>query len=127
MQLSTDQQEYVVTKEIDVVVLRQALREITRTLDLSLTQQVRITAAISDIARNVLRHHWNMVFTFHVHLVDLRQALDVVCQKPAHQLHPEFSAFEHHMNIDAARQLLDEATFSHAADGGLLTLRIWIS
>jgi hypothetical protein len=125
--LNINQKEYMVNKEIDVVVLRQALREIGRTLDLSLVQQVRITAAISDIARNVLRHHWNMVFTFHVHLIDVRRALDVLCQKPAHQLHPEVGAFEHQMNIDAARQLLDEATFSHAAGGPLLTLRIWIS
>jgi hypothetical protein len=126
MQLSTDQQEYVVTKEFDVVVLRQALREVARGLDLNLGQQARITAAISDVARNVLTQHWSMRFAIHVHSIGMRRALDVVCQQPIHQLHPEFRAFEHHINIDAARQLLDEATFSHGAEGPLLTLRIWI-
>ena len=126
MMTSTDQHEYTVNKEFDVVVLRQAIREVARTLDLSLVQQARITAAISDIARSLLTQHWSMIFAINVHPVGVRRALDVVCQKPPQQQHPSYVEFETLISIDSARQLLDEATFSHAAGCPLLTLRIWI-
>ncbi len=126
MMIRTDDQEYIVNKEFDVVVLRQAIREVARSLELSLVQQARITAAISDIARDLLTHHWSMVFSILVHPVGLRRAMDVVCQKPDQQPHPSYVEFEREISIDSARQLLDEATFSHAAGHPLLTLRIWI-
>ena len=126
MTISTDQAEYTVNKEFDVIVLRQALREVARSLDLSLVQQARITAAISDVARNLLTQHWSMIFAIRVHPVGVRRALDVVCQKPAHQPHPSYIEFESLISIESARQLLDEASFSHAAGCPLLTLRIWI-
>ncbi len=126
MMISTDHHEYAVNKEFDVVVLRQAIREVARTLELSLIQQARITAAISDIARDLLTHHLCMVFSILVHPVGLRRALDVVCQKPDQEPHPSDRSFEHIISIESARQLLDEATFSHASGCPLLTLRIWI-
>ncbi len=124
--MTIDQNEYIVNKEFDVVVLRQAIREVARSLDLSLVQQARITAAISDIARDLLTHHWSMAFSIQIQPVGLRRAMDVVCYKPDHQPHPSYVEFERKISIASARQLLDEATFTHESGCPLLTLRIWI-
>lgn len=126
MVMRTEVHTYTVEKELDVVVLRQALREVARGLALSLGQQARITAAISEVARNLLTHHWPMIFAITVHTVGARRALDVVCQRPPSQAHPSAVEFEAQMCLESALRLLDEASFIHAAGSLALTLRIWI-
>ena len=126
MMINPDKQTYAVAKEFDVVVLRQAIREVARSLELSLVQQARVTAAISDIARNVVIQHWTMNFAISVNPVGLRRALDVRCQSPDHQPHPSCGELESLVSMDSARQLLDEASLDEAGDPPTLTLRIWI-
>ncbi|HYF66455.1 MAG TPA: hypothetical protein VD886_26740 [Herpetosiphonaceae bacterium] len=124
--MNPDQQHYTVNTEYDVVVLRHALRQLGRTLGLSLVQQARITAAISDIARDVLQRQWSIVFTLIAGQIGLRRALDVVCQKPAHYSRPSDHEFETQLGLVSARQLLDDASFSTATGHAVLTLRMWI-
>lgn len=121
-----DPNKYQVEKEFDIVVLRQAIRQVAQALELSLVQQARITAAISDIARSFLSHHWSTMFTIHVHQVDLRHALDVLCQQSTHQPHAAHGEFASYIHIESARHLLDEASFGDAAGYVVLTLRLWI-
>ena len=121
-----DTKHYMVATDFDVVVLRQALRGFARALDLSLVQQARITAAISDIARTVLAQRWRMVFTMHVHAVDVRRALTVVCQTADQQPHPSSHEFAARLNVDSVRQLLDEAIISASDASPVLTVRIWV-
>lgn len=126
MSMTIEEHAYTVDKELDVVVLRQAIREVARSLALSLGQQARVTAAISDVARNLLTHHWPMIFAITVRTVGVRRALDVICQRPASQSHPSIAEFESQICIESALRLLDEASFIHSAGSPSLTLRIWI-
>jgi hypothetical protein len=123
--MNLDHKQYTVNTEYDVVVLRHALRQLARTHGLSLSQQARITAAISDIARNVLHRRWSIVFTLNAGPVGRRRALDVVCQKPTQYLTPSDSEFETELGLASARQLLDDASFSMDTGHAVLTLRIW--
>jgi hypothetical protein len=121
-----NQQQYTIATDYDVVVLRHALRQLARANGLSLVQQARITAAISDIAREVLHRHWCLIFKLTIGSVGMRHSLDVLCQRPSQHSQPLDAEFETKLSLSSARQLLDEASFSRATGQCVLTLRTWI-
>ncbi len=121
-----DQKEFRVDNEYDVIVLRQALRTLGRIHGLGLVQQARITSAISDIARNILRYHWSIAVAIYVNISADQRSLDVVCHPVSDHLHPSYAEFDRLIGMDAVQKLVDETSLTNSDGRFLLLMRVWM-
>lgn len=117
-----------VGSEIDVVTLRQQVRQMARLLGLGLTQQARITAAISTVARSLVETSYNATFTIQATNHQPRPALEIVCTSSLMQQDAGNNPthIKSIMRFDEAQSLVDEADISLQNEEICLTLRIWL-
>lgn len=119
-------QQMLVHDENDVISLRQAVRQMARTVGLGLPKQARITAAISEIARMLLLHGNDAPFTLRVCPDGPRPALEVICRLPS-VLPPGHTNIPGNTTLFCeACSLVDEFNPATLKAGAQLTLRMWI-
>lgn len=118
-------QRLVVNEEYDVIAMRQEIRQIARAVGLDLTQQAKITAAISAIARAILATDGSSVFTIHVDESGARPALQIACE-PARTGRNSVADLASMLHFDEARSLVDDASLANLDSGAILTLRMWL-
>ena len=118
--------EVEVREEMDVVALRQEVRMLAQALGLGLTQQARVTAATSAVARGLLLR--GLVVTYQLRLAehDARRALEVSCAPPHVDAEAGEAELEEQLNIHDARLLVDEVQVARVPSGARLTLRSWL-
>ncbi len=124
--LSLPQYQHLhVHTEHDVISLRQAVRQMARSVGLGLPEQARITAAISEIARALLLDGGTSRFIIQVVDQDPRPALEVVCVSPHAHAHEAHTSQNLHA-LSEACALVDETNLTTLHEGVPLILRMWL-
>lgn len=118
-------QNLQVDTEHDVILLRQAVRQMSRSVGLGLPKQARITAAISEIARALLLDGGTARFIIHVTYEEPHPALEIVCASAVAHAHRAHTGQNPH-SLSEACTLVDEASLSVLPDGVSLILRMWL-
>ncbi len=118
-----------VQSDIDVVTLRQQVRQMARMLGLGLTQQARITAAISTVARSLVESECQALFLIQASNQPPHPALEITCQAESIADDPAYTteAIKKTIHFEEARSLVDEARLALEDSHALLTLRIWLA
>lgn len=121
-------QQLQVHSELDVIALRQAVRQAGRAAGLCPPQQARITAAISEVARALLAGVGDGSFTVGVHAgAGAHPALEVVCSggpRSYRAATPNLFALP---AVADARALVDDAQVEATEEGARLLLRVWLT
>src|SRR5690349_13318873 len=80
-------QQIVVSSDYDVITMRQEIRLNARSFGMVLSQQARITAAVSAVARTMLATNNRVIFTIQLVALEIGRAMEVGCAAPlAHTL-----------------------------------------
>lgn len=120
--------DVTVRHEIDVITLRQNVRQVARALGVRLTQQAKITAAISAVARSLIEQDSAAVFTIQINQYTPQPALEIICVLSGTQNSHVKTNLETLLQVDEVRPLVDEASIERNGRAGqyALVLRIWI-
>ena len=119
--------QQVVSNDDDLIALRQAIRQTARAAGLGPPQQARITAAISEVARVMLHHDDDPLFTVRVsERAGVRAALEVVCTPHTSTNHNDASRAYSDPSLQEACALVDDSTLEDGWPSPRLTLRMWI-
>ncbi len=117
-----------VCTEIDVIALRQAVRQAGRAAGLGAPQQARITAAISEVARALLAGVGDGSFTIEVRDgASARPALEVACGGGPAGRQAATACLYATPAVVEARALVDDARIEAADGGARLLLRVWLA
>ena len=118
-------QQIVVSTDYDVITMRQEIRLNARSFGMVLSQQARITAAVSAVARTMLATNSRVIFTIQLVAHDMGQAMEVGCAAPlAHALC--VALLESIYNDNEIRTLVDDANLATKDDMLWLTFRMWL-
>jgi len=118
-------QQIVVSSDYDVITMRQEIRLNARSFGMVLSQQARITAAVSAVARTMLATNSRVIFTIQQVAHDLGLAMEVACAAPlAHTLCA--ARLESIYNDSEIRTLVDDANLATKDDMLWLTFRMWL-
>jgi hypothetical protein len=113
--------------DYDVVIMRQHVRHLARDLGLALSQQAKISTAISTVTRALIVLNCSTTVQLWVDDAAPRPALAVTCRfRPSRHL-DDLAHLEQVLCFGEARMLVDEAALSSDAHGVLLSLRMWLS
>ena len=111
----------------DIVMARQAAREMARDLGFGLTDQARIATAISEVARRALESQGNITFTF-VEKGQL-QGIECVClQCDWHRTSEPHSSLPSSKVLGGVERLMDdfEVKAIRGRSGTTVIMRKWI-
>jgi hypothetical protein len=114
----------VLRDEYDVIAMRQEVRQIARNLGLGLTQQAKITAAVSAVARALLGNYPTILLNAHIASQGDRQALEVAWTVQDSVVDP--GQLRVVLNLNEVQLLVDDASIAHGAGGPHLTVRMWL-
>jgi len=110
----------------DVVVMRQHVRHLARDLGLTLSQQAKIATAISTVARALVAVDGSTTVQLWVDDAPPHPALAITCRFQSSHQFDDLAYLEQVLRFDDVRMLVDEAALSPDAQGGLLSLRMWL-
>jgi hypothetical protein len=116
-----------VKSEYDVVVMRQEVRQLARDLGLGLSQQAKISTAISAVARALIATGRCTTMRMRTDDQALHPALEISCTLAVQQTPEELAQLEQALHVGEARALVDEAGLSLDGSGALLILRMWLN
>lgn len=116
----------LVTNETDVVLLRQTVRQIAREQRMGLTQQAKLTAAMSAVARGTLAINGDTPFVIHIatDAVQQQPILEVSCMLANIAERGGQEDLAHILHFDDARILVDEADLDIQGDKARIVLRM---
>ena len=120
-------QRVMVEDEYSVSAIRQEVRELARVVGLGRTQQAKITAATSMIAKGLVINHWTGMFTIQPAHQGLRSGIEVSCLPPEGEGQAGELGLIEALSLGEARLLVDEARLTYPAGRPQVTLRIWLS
>lgn len=125
---TTQPQLLQVFTELDVIALRQAVRQAGRSAGLGAPQQARITAAISEVARALLAGVGDGSFTVGVRSEPGRRtALEVVCGGGPAGRQATTATLYTTPAVAEARALVDDAQIEAVDGDARLLLRVWLT
>ena len=113
--------------DYDVVIARQHVRHLARDLGLMLSQQAKISTAISTVARALIVLNCSTKVQLWIDDAAPRPALTVICRFLPRGYLDDLARLEEVLRFGEARMLVDEAALSSDAHGDLLSLRMWLS
>ncbi|NJP04544.1 MAG: anti-sigma regulatory factor [Chloroflexaceae bacterium] len=109
-----------------MITLRQEVRQVARSLGLELTQQARITAAISAVARALIANNLHAIFQVHVYQDANPPRLAITCTSnyPDTITSDRIEKLERMFHVGEARLLVDEVALSINNTAAVLTMNI---
>ena len=122
---ATPPRELEIRTEFDIVAMRQEVRQAARTLGLGLTQQAKISAAISTIARALLAANCHTTMCMWTDTIASRPVMEISCALSTSQLSVDLIQLTQLLHFGQAQVLVDEATLSLDGDSVLCCLRMW--
>lgn len=118
-------QQVQIRTEYDVIILRQAVRQVGREAGLCPPQQARITAAISEVARALLAAVGDGCFTIRMKDDAAHPSLEVACGGGAVGGPATPPSLYATPAVVEARSLVDDTEVENA-NGATLLLRVWL-
>lgn len=115
-----------VQSELDVILMRQEVRQAARDLGLGLSQQARISAAISTIARALVAAHCSALMCMQANKRTTRPMLEISCILSLIDSLNDTNTLEQLLHLGEARALVDEAALWMESEGAHLSLRMWL-
>jgi hypothetical protein len=119
--------ELDIRSEYDVVAMRQEVRQTARTLGMGLTQQAKISAAISTIARALIAANCHATMSIRADMNKTRPTIEIICQLSADQLSGDLVQITALLHFGDAQVLADEAALSLINGTVFCCLRMWLS
>jgi hypothetical protein len=111
----------------DIVVMRQAVRQVTRQCGFTLMQQAKMCAAANTIARAALLAKFPISILMYTETIKNRSALLISFQiLPANIQMEQLIELIQILRFGEAQLLVDEATLSFQDNGAVCTLRMWM-
>jgi hypothetical protein len=118
--------ELEIRSEYDVVAMRQEVRQVARGLGLELTQQAKISTAISTIARSLIAANYCATMRMRTDILASRPAIEITCQLSNDHVLTNLGELTQLLHFGEAQALVDEATLSLDSGGVLCCLRMWL-
>jgi serine/threonine-protein kinase RsbT len=135
--MSDGVQQLEIIDESDIVAARQRAREMARRLDFGAVDQSRIATAVSELARNVVRHATGGKGSVRLRSVrskDGRTGIEIVVSDAGPGIPDVERAMRrgytsgkgYGLGLPGAKRLMDEMEVSSEAGGGtVITIRKW--
>jgi anti-sigma regulatory factor (Ser/Thr protein kinase) len=117
--------EITVRTDIDIVNLRQTVRDTARRLGLSLSHQARVTAAVSTLAHSLLKDNQQAVFRVQVSQGEPAPALEIMCRTRQPYPVQRTDQLREYWHARDVCRLVDEFALQREEQDALLTVRIW--
>ena len=111
-----------VQTEYDVVTLRQEVRQLARSLGMGLSEQAKISTALSVIARALLLNSLGAMFTIVVVSQGAQPTLQISCVSATTPEASGLAQLEQSSYLAEARLLVGDVTVSREAHGLVLKL-----
>ena len=124
MQMSTQSKQLTVQNELDVVNLRQIVRQITRVLGMDLSRQAKITAAISAIARACVLDKHVALFTVQCSQISVEPVLEIICLVTIQNQLINQEGLEQRLHFHETRTLVDECSMHFSNNVAHLKIRM---
>jgi hypothetical protein len=122
---ATPPRELEIRTEFDIVAMRQEVRQAARALGLGLTQQAKISAAISTIARALIAANCHALMCMWTGMISTRPAIEITCEASTSQLSVDLAQLTQLLHFGEAQVLVDKATLSLDGDNVLCCLQMW--
>lgn len=113
--------------EYDVIVLRQEVRQTARMLGMGLTQQAKIAAAISTIARALVAADFHATMLMSLEKTAARSAIEISCDVSPGQSAFDLVQLTQLIHFGDAQTLVDEAALSLNNGVAHCSLRMWLT
>jgi hypothetical protein len=111
---------------LDIVTLRQSVRQTARSLGFDLPLQAKVTVVISTIAQAMLDDQTPPVFTIQVQMQASCQALEIVCVSPDRHKVGSIARLKQRLQIHEVWHLVDGVAASFTNDTIRLSMRLWL-
>jgi hypothetical protein len=118
--------QIVINTALDIVTLRQSVRQTARSLGFDLPLQAKATVIISTIAQAMLDDQTPPVFTIQVQTQSPRPGLEIVCVSPDMHRVGSISRLKQRLQLYDVCNLIDEMAASFANDTIHLSIRLWL-
>ncbi len=112
---------------LDVVTMRQEVRQLARDLGLGLIPQAKISTAVSTIARALITAQGSTTLSLQADERAARPALNITWPLSSNGTPEHLAHLEQVIQFDSTRSLVDEASLISDSHGALLTLRMWLN
>ena len=127
--------EIQITSESDIVVARQAIRQVCATLNFGLTDVTRIVTAASELTRNIYQYAGCGVMRWRALIEGAKTGLEVTFEDNGPGIPDVEQALERDfstsrgmgLGLPGAKRLMDEMTVqSTAGKGTIVQIRKWV-
>ena len=122
LQPSANSSNVRVQTEYDVVTLRQEVRQLARSLGMGLSEQAKISTALSVIARALLLNSLSTMFTIIVASQGAQPVIQISCVSATTSEASGLAQLEQSSYLAEARLLVGDLTVSREAHGLVLKL-----
>jgi len=116
-------QKITVSNDADLILLRQMLRQSTRTMGFSPAKQARITAAISEVLRACIAHFCTNDVSIHCEDNNHTHALVIECDTDGETYH----RVANQPSVQTAYQLIDDVKVKSSPFGYHIEFRIGVA
>jgi hypothetical protein len=106
--------------------MRQEVRQVARELGLGLTQQAKISTAISTIARSLIAANCYATMSMRTDVLASRPAIEILCRLSSDHELTNLGELTQLLHFGEAQALVDEATLALESGGALCYLRMWL-
>jgi hypothetical protein len=123
---SIEPYQIVIHTALDIVTLRQSVRQTARALGFDLPLQAKVTVVISTIAQAMLDDQTPPVFTIQAQTHEPQPALEIVCVSPDMHNVGSMAQLKQRLQIYEVCNLVDEIAASFTNDTIRLSMRLWL-
>jgi hypothetical protein len=118
--------QVTINNALDIITLRQSVRQTARSLGFDLPLQAKVTVVISTIAQALLDDQTPPVFTIQADMHAPRPALEIVCVSPDMHKVGSVAQLKQRLQLHEVWNLVDEAAASFTTDTIRLSMRLWL-